>query len=265
MKRENLSIILTALGTIGTIASAVMAAIDTPNAVDILDRHRLEIDPTGETDLTLKEKVIDYAKGYWKTGLIVLGTTACNIGSCALSTSSLKKAAIATGLGAAIGGKYKDEAVKLFGEEKARLLENSVKKEIKSDEFMTKKVWFQESVSGEFFQATWRDIYESEYELNKKIATEGWGSIGDLFPTLKRKCPKTAEWCWSEDMLVCDYGYPWVDFTHHKMNGPGSEDSPNGIDWKFNDGRETYIINYGIYPMPPLQIKDMGYMGPLDE
>lgn len=263
MNKHTISIVCSAITCIGIVATAIMAAHETPRAIEIIDDHKLEIDPTGETDLTWQEKVVDYAKGYWKTGVVAGTTIAINIIGCIISNKAYKALLSCSAAAAALGGRYKDKAVELFGKEKARILENELRKEQKDDEFLTKKFWFHEPVSDLFFQSTLKDVYEAEYEANKRVATEGYVSIGDIFPEIKRKAPKSAEWVWSQDYLVCDFGYPWVDFIHERKNCMASEDG--GIDWHFNDGRETYDIVYGIYPMPPIRVKEMGYMGPLDE
>lgn len=260
MNKGTVSILCTAIACIGTIATAVMAANDTPKAMEILDNHRLEIDPTGETDLSWQEKAVDYAKGYWRTGVVAGITITAEVVVCLLSTKAYKALVGATATAAAIGGKYKDKAAELFGQEKARILDNAVKKDIRNDGFMTEKVWFHEPISGEFFQATWRDIYEAEYEANKKIATDGFVCLGEIFPQIEKHAPKTAEWTWCRDQLINDYGYPWLDFVHMRKNCIATEDG--GVDFKFNDGRETYVIEYGIYPMPHDVAIEQGYESP---
>ena len=262
INKGTLSVVLTVVGCVGTVATAFMAIHETPRAIQILDEHRLQVDPSGETDLCWQEKALDYGKGYWKTAVVGGVTIAAQIGSCLVSHKAYKALMSASTAAAAIGAKYKDKAAELFGDEKARLLDNSVKKDLNDSEFMTKKVWFRESVSECCFQTTWKDIYEAEYEANRQLATVGYVCIGEIFPEIEKLAPKTAEWCWSQDMLIEDYGYPWLDFIHHLRNCPASEFGP--IDWKLNDGRETYDITYGIYPMPPAQIKENGWLGPLD-
>lgn len=260
MNRGTISILCTAVAVVGTIATAIVAAYDTPKAMEILDEHRLDIDPSGETDLSWQEKAIDYAKGYWRTGIVATVTVTAEIVVCVLSTKSYKALVGMTATAAAIGGKYKDKAVELFGKEKARILDNAVKKDIRNDSFMTEKVWFQEPISGEFFQSTWKDVYEAEYEANKRIATEGWVALGEIFPEIEKRSPKTAEWIWCQDALLDDFGYPWLDFVHIRKNCIASEDG--GVDWKFNEGRETYVIEYGIYPMPHDLLIENGYESP---
>lgn len=260
IKKESLAAVFTALGCIGTIASVLMAVHDTPMAIKRMDDHRMEIDPSGQTDLAFKEKVVDQTKSYWKTGVCTAAAITFNCIGFALSHKAYKELLSLSAAGAAITAKYKDKALELFGEEKAKLLDKAVKEDLKTDEFSTKLYWFQEPVSGEFFQSTLKDIYEAEYEANKRIRLEGYTCIGDIFPQIKKKAPKSAKWVWCNDQLVDDYGYPWLDFVHSRKNCMASEDG--GIDYKFNDGRETYVINYGIYPMPYKLAVECGYEAP---
>lgn len=260
MNKATVSLILGIVGCFGVIGTAIMAIHETPEAIKRMDDHRLEIDPSGESDLSWQEKTIDYIKGYPKTIAVGGLTLAADITSLILTHKTIKGLAPAAGLAAAIGGRYKDKAAELFGEEKARILENAVKKDLKDDDFMTRKYWFQEPVSGVFFQSTMKDIYEAEYEANKRIATEGYVCIGEIFPEVEKQAPKTADWLWCQDQLVEDYGYPWLDFIHSRKNCQASEDG--GIDYKFNEGRETYVINYGIYPMPHNLAIECGYESP---
>jgi hypothetical protein len=151
---------------------------------------------------------------------------------------------------AAIGAKYKDKAIEIIGKEKDKLINEQIKEETSSDDFMTKKVWFYEPVSEQFFQSTWMDIYEDEYEANKQLNVgTGYVELGDVFYQIRKLAPKTSKWAWDTDRVIEGYGYPWIDFSHEPKNRHSSEDG--GIDWQFNDGRETYIIHYGAWPEPP--------------
>lgn len=240
--------LLTGISVITSIAAVVMAVNETPRAIEVMDNHRLEIDPTGETDLAPLEKVKDYGKSYWKTEILIGVSVASSIAACIVSHNNYKALMASSASLAALYSKHKDKVREIIGEEKAKLLDKEVKEELSDSEFMTKKVWFQESVSGEFFQSTWKDIYEAEYEANKRLQLEGFVTIGEIFP-ISKKAPKSAKWMWTQDLLCEDFGYPWLDFVHQIKNCPASEEPP--IDFKFNDGRETYVINYGIWPLPP--------------
>ena len=245
--------LLTGISVVASIAAVVMAVNETPRAIELVDNHRLDIDPTGQTDLAPMEKVVDYGKSFWKTEILLGVSIASSIGALLISRSNYKALMASTASLAAAYTKHKDKVREIIGEEKAKLLDKQVKQELNDSEFMTKKVWFQESVSGEFFQSTWKDIYEAEYEANKRIALEGFVTIGEIFPIAKN-APKSAKWMWTQDLLCEDFGYPWVDFVHQLKNCPATEEPP--IDFNFNGGRETYVINYGIWPLPPDLIKE---------
>lgn len=239
--KEVIPILLTGVSIIASVAAVVFAVRETPKATEIINSHK------DDPNIPKKEKIMDYAKGYWRTGACLGVSAATSIASCAISNSRYKELLRLTASStAAIGtaySKYKDKVKEIVGEEKAAEIDKAYK-----DSFCNEKVWFQESVSGEFFQSTWKDVYEAEYEANKRVSLEGEVELGDIFGILRYKAPKTAKWGWSQDMLFDEFGYPWIDFIHHRKNHLGDEDG--GTDLTFNEGRETYIINYGIYPVP---------------
>jgi len=246
-------VLLTVVSVATSVAAVIMAVHETPNAIKILDDHRLEVDYTGESDLVWHEKLLDYGKGYWKTGLLLGASVATSITSCCMSHRNYKALAASAAALSAAYTKHKDKVREFVGEEKAKLINKQVSEDLKSDEFSEKKFWFQEPVSGEFFQSTLKDVYEAEYEANKRIALEGFVSIGEIFPI--KNSPKTASnWIWTQDDLCEAYGYPWIDFIHERVNS-GSEDG--ALDFNFNEGRETYVIRYGIWPMPLGQAKKL--------
>jgi hypothetical protein len=258
IRKESLSIVFTIIGCVGTIATAVMAAYETPEARRVIEEHRKSIDPSGETDISTKEKVVDYAKSYWRTEACAAVTIAADIASCMAGRKAYKTLLGYSATAAAIGAKYKDKAIEAIGKEKEKFLNSQVRDEVKSDEFSTKKVWFYEPASGQLFQSTWSDIYRNEYDATMQLyaayyegnASNGEVELGDVYPQLRKLAPKTAKWVWDVDRTIHRYGYPWIDFYHERKNGKASEDGDE-IDWNLNDGRETYVINYGAWPEPP--------------
>ena len=83
-------IILTGVSVIASIAAVFMAANDTPKVIETMDNHRLDIDPEGETDLSTKEKVIDCAKGYWKTEALLGVSITASVAACVVSRSNYR-------------------------------------------------------------------------------------------------------------------------------------------------------------------------------
>lgn len=263
--RNVLPIILTGISVVSGIAAVVMAANETPKAIDILDSHRLEIDPTGETDLTTKEKIVDYAKGYWRTEILLGISVASNIASCMISHSNYKTLLASTAAISAAYSKHKDKVKKLIGEEKLKEIDRQVKESMKLEKAKnpTELVWFYDTVSDTYFQMTWQDYWNAKICANRDINTYGDISLGNMFPNIKKymEDKKCADYTWFYDDIVENYGYPWLDIYEEAWNMPYSEGDENRYDKGIRDGKPTWVIRYSIWPLPPNIAKDLQYIG----
>ena len=258
-------IILTAVSVVSSMAAVIFAVEDTPKAIQILDDHRLEIDPTGETDLILKEKVIDYAKGYWKTGICLGVSITTSIASCAIGHRNYRALMASTAALSAAYSKHKSKVKQFLGEEKAKLIDQAVAREAKEDRKLqnpTEKVWFYDTVSDTYFEMTWQDYWNSKLLANRDINTYGEISLGNMFPNIKKymEDKKCADYEWFVDDILENYGYPWLDITEEGWNLPGSENDDHQ-DPNIRGGKPTWVIHYGIWPLPPAIAKDYQYIG----
>lgn len=253
-------IILTVVSVASSVASVIMAIHETPRAIDILDTHRLEVDPTGESDITTGEKIKDYAKGYWKTGVLLGISVGASIASCAIGHMNYKALAATAATVTAAYSKHKDKVKQFVGEEKAKLIEEAVKEDMKSLS-MTELVWFYDTVSDTYFQMTWRDYLEAKLLANRDLNTFGEISLGEMWPGIERfmSDKKWAKHEWFVDSLLENYGYPWLDITEEGWNLSGSENSRK--DPNIRDGKPTWVIHYNDWPLPPEIAKDYQYIG----
>lgn len=259
-------IILTVTSVITSVGAVIMAIHDTPRAIDILDTHRLEIDPYGETDLTTSEKMKDYAKGYWRTGALLGISVTTSIASCVVGRMNYRALAATTATLTAAYAKHKDKVKKFVGEEKAKLIDQAVKDEMLADSKKnpSELAWFYDTVSDTYFQMTWQEYWDAKLTANRDLNTFGEISLGDMYPNISKylKDKKAAEWEWFVDDVVETYGYPWLDITEELYNAPGSESQENGkYDNTIRDGKPTWVIRYGIWPLPPEVAKDYQYIG----
>jgi hypothetical protein len=100
---DNRSNIITALVATGVVSTTIRAIKDTPKVNLMIDEAVAE---KGE-DLTKKEKVVIYAKGYWKTIAIGTGTLVLLVGNRVLDQKSM------TGLvGAYVAAENKIQSIK---------------------------------------------------------------------------------------------------------------------------------------------------------
>lgn len=265
--RGALPAILTGISIVSAIGAVLFAINETPEAIKLLDDKRLELDETGETDISTKEKVKVYAKVYWPTAACLAVSAGTGIGSCVMLTHRVGKAmATAAGL-SAFAAKNKEKIKELVGEEQAKLIDKQIKQEIKQEREYLKEDqehWWMDSITGECWKMTYSEFYNAVDEAHKFLSLDPEGvKMGDIFPQIKKHNPMMAKSMWTMDYILSALdGYPWLDITYHQVNVPGSENAP--IDWKINDGRQTNVIDWGIWPLTEKIAVDCGYLSPAE-
>lgn len=256
-------IILTAVSVASSIAAVIMAINETPRAIEILDDHRLEVDPTGETDISVKEKIIDYGKGYWKTAALLGISVSSSIASCIIGHKNYRALMASTAVISTAYAKHKDKVKKFIGEEKAKLIDMQVKKDMEAEKAKnpTELVWFYDTISDTYFQMTWQDYWSAKLFANRDINTFGEITLGNMFPECEKQMEDKnyADYEWFVDDILENYGYPWLDIDEEGWNLPGSENGNN--DPNIRGGKPTWVIHYGIWPLPPSIAKDYQYIG----
>lgn len=259
-------IILTGISVIASIAAVVMSAHDTPKAIEILDDHRLALDPTGETDLLMSEKLKDYAKGYWRTGVLLGVSVGSCVASCVISNRNYKALASAAALTAAYTAKYRSKVRDIIGKEKEKLLDQQVRKEVKPKDFADTVVFHYDFPKDENgfrmyepieFRASLKEMYEYYIDGLQKIANGEVMSIGDMFPQMYRAIPKSdprqfqLDRMWHMDILLDGYDVMVPSIYFDPVNIKGSENEPYVHSDHINDGKPAYIIRCMEDPEPP--------------
>ena len=273
MRFKNIApIVLTAISVASSIAAVVMAAHETPRAIEILDNHRLDVDPDMFCDadpLSVKDKALDYAKGYWKTGVLLGISVSSSIASCVIGHRNYRALAAATATLYAAYSKHKGKVKEFIGEEKAKLIDQAVKRELieqRETEDLNEKVWFQDAVTEEFFQMTWQEYYECVIYAMTVLGDQnedGNISLGDVFPKLKKIAPIGSRAIWSRDYNLERSNSELVTFDLDKRNSRCSEDD-SPIDIRFNEGRETWVINPSVWPIPYNVAVSGGFLSPTE-
>lgn len=266
-----LPVVLTITGCLATVGAVILSAIETPDAIETIDNHRMEIDPSGESDLCLKEKVVDYAKSYPKTIACTAVAVASIIGSCVTGSCNyralLKSSAAATALGTAYTSKYRNKVRQIIGKEKERLLDKQVREEIKSDDFSDTVVFHFDLPRDENgfemyepieFKSSLKMMYEYYIDAMQKIANGEVMSIGEVFPQISNAIPKDdprqyqLDRIWHQDLLLEGFDVMLPTITFDPVNFKGSEnDAFADNNSMVNDGKPAYIIHYLEDPEPP--------------
>ena len=231
---RNASTILTCLGSIGVIATSVIAVKATPKALKLLETAKEE---KGE-ELTSFEVIRTAGPIYIPAIITGISTIACIFGANVLNKRS--QAALMSAY-ALLDNSYKDykkKVVELYGEEADREVKSSIAKDkyeetdVKVDD--TKKLFF-DFYSSRYFESTDEIVRKAEYDLNRELSIMSYASLNDFYDLLKiEKIDGGDDLGWSAAKNFEYYCQSWIDFAHEKV--------------VMDDGLECCIIHIQIEP-----------------
>ena len=214
---HNASIILTCLGSIGVIATSVIAIKATPKALKLLETAKEE---KGE-ELTSFEVIRTAGPIYIPAIITGVSTIACIFGANVLNKRS--QAALMSAY-ALLDNSYKDykkKVVELYGEEADREVKSSIAKDkyeetdVKVDD--TKKLFF-DFYSSRYFESTDEIVRKAEYDLNRELSIMSYASLNDFYDLLKiEKIDGGDDLGWSAAKNFEYYCQSWIDFAHEKV------------------------------------------------
>ena len=233
--------ILTCLGAVGVIATAVAAVKATPKAIDLCR----DISDENEKEPSM----LDYIKAGWKyyipSAAIGLVTIGCIFGANGLNK---RKLAAITGTYILLDQayrEYKNKVKEIFGEEGNRQILNAVFRDRTEDVDISptdeNTLLFYEEHYGKFFERTMLEVQDAEYRINQKLAKEGEASLNDFLRYLSLPELEIGDDLgWVQEMK-CDTCRPlWIDFEHYLVT--------------MDDGMECYIINMVLEPTDDYRI-----------
>ena len=111
--------------------------------------------------------------------------------------------------------------------------ENKIQQDVPEDEY-GKKVTFYEPFSKQYFESTFADVFDAEYELNRLFILRGDATMKDFLTLLDISQVENSDRVgWGEYIGEVKYGYGWIDFTHPK---------------KEENGKIYYEIHYPFAP-----------------
>lgn len=224
--KRNSSTILTCIGAVGVIATAVAAAKATPKALKRLEQAE---ENKGEK-LTKAETVLVATPSYIPSVVMGVSTIACIFGANVLNKR--QQAAIASAY-ALIDRTYKDyrnKVKELYGEETDNQIRDAIAvdkiKEIdvytpgcgSLDIYSGEKRLFYEEHYGGYFESTIEAVQNAEYHFNRNFALRGFANLNEFYeflglePTEEGGSLGWSAWQLQESGLV-----PWVDFSHRDV------------------------------------------------
>lgn len=226
--KRNASTILTCVGGIGVVATAVVAVKDTPKAMQIIEKAKEE---KGE-DLTTVEKIEVAGPAYIPAFAIGVSTLACIFGANALSKRGQASLVSAYALLDNSYKEYKKKVEELYGEG----ADERVKGEIARDKYdetdvsiEDEKQLFYDYFSERYFESTMEEVLKAEYELNRELHTKDYAYLNEFYDLLGLDGIQSGwDFGWSMGASLSHYWKTWIDFGHEKV--------------EMEDGMECYIL-----------------------
>lgn len=236
--------ILTCIGAIGVVATAVMAVKATPKALMLIED---EADRNPE-ELTKLDIVGLTWRCYIPAFMIGTATIACIFGANALNQRQQAALASAYMMLDQSYKEYRNKVKELYGED----ADQKVRMAIAEDKYGQFKITttedkfkslFYEPYYGQIFERYMIEVQDAEYKLNQKLAMEGEVSLNDFFELLGLPKTEMGEVVgWSADSSFDFHNYTWIEFEHELV--------------KTDDGMEYYSIHM---PVPPVYGYDVPF------
>ena len=232
---RNASTILTCIGGIGVIATAVMSAKATPKA---MTRIALAREEKGE-ELTKFEKVQAAAPSYIPAVLMGVSTIACVFGANILNKRN--QAALMSAY-ALLDNSYKDykkKVIDIYGEEADAEVRTAIAKDKYEEGSMIVNPGnqlFYDEFSGRYFESTMEKLISAQYAINRKIQLEGGAYLNEFYEELDIPPTDYGEHLGWSSGLLCDYQWSdWLEFGHEKSY--------------IDDDLECIMVTFSVEPM----------------
>lgn len=215
--KRNASTILTCVGGVGTVATAVLAVKATPKAIALLD----EAKETKGEELTKMEIVKVAGPAYIPAIATCATTLACIFGANILNKR--QQAALMSAYAFLDNSykEYKKKVVELYGED----ADNRIKEEIGKDKYEETdisvndgKELFYDVYSERYFESTPEKVIAAQYAVNRQISLWGAAELNEFYEALDIPPVEYGGFVgWSSGTLMDMAWSDWLDFTHEKV------------------------------------------------
>lgn len=234
--KKNGSTILTCIGGVGVIVTAVMAVKATLKALRLIE----EAEKEKGKKLTKTETVKVAWTPYIPTVLVGASTIACIFGANVLNKRRQAALMSAYALLDSSYKEYKQKVEDLYGEEADKKIREEIAKDnyeedgIGNSNFEEEeddgKLLFYDEYSQRYFRATSEAVLRASYELNKILVDDCYASLNELYNLLG--IPNTDfgdRLGWSSTHMFEMYWSSWINFSYEKVT--------------MDDGLECYIMH----------------------
>lgn len=213
--KKNGPTILTCIGGIGVIATAVLAVKATPKALERLEEVK---DEKGE-ELTVVDTIMAVGPSY----IPAIATGAATL-ICIFSANSLSKRQQASIVSAyaLLDSSYKQHKAKveeLYGKTGMERISEEIAKDKYEDDITVDedKQLFFDQFSGRYFESTMEDVLRAEYQLNRDLTLEDAVTLNRFYDYLGLEPIDGGDALgWSTGGNFAAYWQSWVDFSHQK-------------------------------------------------
>ena len=242
--KKNAGTILSVMGSIGVVATAITAARAAPKAIKLLDDAREE---KGSKLSKMEIAQIGF-KTYLPVGLVSAATITCIMSANVLSRN---KQANITSAYALLDQSYKDyrrKVIEIYGEETDHKIIEAIavdrakevhisasymfdNVDLSLDDRSGKPALWYEEYSKRFFEATIEQILSAEYHLNRNYILRGCATINEMYDFFGLD---PVEWGDDLGWEPMDESEFWIEFNHFKA--------------KLDNGTEFYILDLPFAP-----------------
>lgn len=236
--RKNAPSILTGIGIIGVIGTAVMAVKDSKKVDTLIcEKNKYKLDKHG-TELTKVEKLMVATPAYLPTITTGLATIACIYGANSINQHRQAMLISAYGYLNSCYNEYKDAVSELYGPD----AQNKVKEHImtkqltdKSIEPDTDEIVVYEEYSGNYMTTTKARIQNGLFHANRHFSWAGSININDILDCF--------------DSYEVEYGdvYGWTLKKQYECGGPLWLDV-NIQEYKVIEDKQVYVLKWNIAP-----------------
>ena len=234
--KRNSSTILTCMGAVGVIATALSAIKETPKAMRIIEEREKE-----KGDKLTKFETFKVAAPVYIPSMVLCGSTlACIFGSNILNKKQQASLMSAYALINNSYKQYRDTTKEVCGEETHNKIMQAITQLHYDDNDLIlkedKKMLFFDFYSLQQFYAKVDDVMAAEEKVNELFETRGFVSIGEFYDMIPGVVGADVDYYlgWSKNMGHYLYGYNKVEFNH----------KPIFLD----DGTECCVITYTFEP-----------------
>lgn len=244
--KKNSPTILSVLGSIGVISTAILTAKSTPKAMKLIDDAEKE---KGE-ELSKWETIRVAVPTYIPSLLIGTGTIVCIFGANILNKRTQASIASAYALLDQSYKEYKNKLKELYGEETHKSIMDSIAIDHAKDVHISchsnygfdtcnlsvesndgRPILFYDAFSKRYFEKTIDQVLNAEYHINRNFTLRCGSTVNEFYEFLGLSPIDGGD---SLIWMPCDY-YLWIDFNHRKV--------------ELEDGMHCYIIEMIYEPM----------------